>query len=133
MHINAVLKSDFWETASHMVRLYNEILEADCAFESTIMAFGEMGFGDDMSREGVRLAQMGRPEQCLAMGSGEHLNISSFGILKRYGKYADFEVLENFALSHAAFFPTKMNVCTCGATGALTACLMVTRNVVPHA
>jgi MFS family permease len=67
------------------------------------------------------------------IGALEHFNLSSLGVLSRYGQYADFRVQENYTAAHASFLGMKVNVCTSGSSGALTACVMTTRNVVPDA
>jgi len=55
------------------------------------------------------------------------------GELKNFGKYRDFEVLENFTASNIGFLSCKVNLCTSGSSGRLSVTVMVAKNVVPHA
>mmetsp|Transcript_116791 Transcript_116791/g.341956 ORF Transcript_116791/g.341956 Transcript_116791/m.341956 type:complete len:880 (-) Transcript_116791:98-2737(-) len=129
MHIHCEPRSDFWETASEVSRLYTQVLQADCTYEATVAQIDLM-----QHREPLLLLQRASQGHLAALSGGlEHVNMASFGVLKRYGRYGSFEVLENFANSHALFLGCKVNLCTSGASGRLTACVMVTRNVVPHA
>ncbi|CAE7207736.1 norA [Symbiodinium pilosum] len=77
------------------------------------------------------------PELMSAMGStsgGDHVAVSSLGVLTNFGKYDSFEIVENIQAAHALFMSgINLSVCTSGASGSLAMSVQVTKNVVPRA
>ncbi len=91
--------------------------------ESTVVGAG------GLSRN--KLMMMRQMSETMAFETAQvlgHCNVSGLGVLKRYGKYKDFEVIENFTASN--FIGVKLNICTSGSSGNLTATLMVTKNYI---
>jgi len=128
-HVHCPLTSDLFETARLVNNVLKRIVDTGCGFEA-----GLSGFGSLHTRDAMLLLRNANLDQWVAFtGAMEHANVSSLGVLKRFGKYKDFEVLENYSISHAMFLGCKVNCCTSGSSGNFTACVMVTRNVVPDA
>jgi len=122
-------ETEFWAAARKFTCLIKQTLDQDCGLASMFA-----GYGDMVSKEGLMLMKsIGNEAQAVAGESMEHINFSSLGVLKRFGSYTDFEVLENFTASNIGFGASKCNLCTSGSSGRLTITFMVARNVVPHA
>lgn len=122
-------EDDFWSAARKFTDMIKRIVDEDCSFEGMLS-----DYGDFLSMESLMMMQDLSNAALAAMeGSLEHCNFSSLGVLKHYGKYGEFEVLENFTASNIGFGSCKVNLCTSGASGRLTVTVMVAKNVVPHA
>lgn len=128
-HVHCPLSPELFETARLVGKVLKEVADTGCGFESNLCSEGSL-----FSFEALQLLRRANLDQWVALtASSEHANVSSLGVLKRFGKYKEFEVLENFSISHAMFLGCKVNCCTSGSSGSFAACVMVTRNVVPDA
>lgn len=122
-------EDDFWSAARKFTDMIKQIVDDDCGFEGMLSSYG-----DFLTPEGLMLMQAMSDAASAAMqASLEHCNFSSLGVLKHYGKYSDFEVLENYTASNIGFLGCKVNLCTSGSSGRLTVTVMVAKNVVPNA
>jgi len=115
----------FWDTARSVTRFLKDVHKQDVGPEAEQAQLGPL------SRRRLRLLRkMTSANQIHALGRLEHANVSSLGLLRKYTKYSDFEVLENITAGH--ILGTKFNVCTSGASGVLTISAIVSKSIIPQ-
>jgi len=107
----------------------DRVIQEKCTFPGFIIQ------NEFLSMEMLQMLSSASAELVAGFGEqGDHVSVSSLGVLTSFGKYDSFEVLENIQAALAGFMTgINLSVCTSGASGTMTMSVQVTKNIVPRA
>jgi len=129
LHWFSEVQPDFWHTAREARRFMDRVIQEKCTFPGFIIQ------NEFLSMEMLQMLSSASAELVAGFGEqGDHVSVSSLGVLTSFGKYDSFEVLENIQAALAGFMTgINLSVCTSGASGTMTMSVQVTKNIVPRA
>lgn len=129
LHWFSEVQPDFWHTAREARRFMDRVIQEKVTFPGFIIQ------NEFLSVEMLQMLSGASAELAAGMGEqGDHVSVSSLGVLTSFGKYDSFEVLENIQAALAGFMTgINLSVCTSGASGTMAMSVQVTKNIVPRA